>query len=85
MSGRLTDTELELLREIPPLGRLVDTEIEYVAGAPALGRLTDLEIEFVAPDEAPKKLSIGPGGWGFIPIGTRIDRSVYIDTYEDEY
>jgi len=68
MSGRLTDTELELLREIPPLGRLVDTDIE-----------------FVLQDEAPKQIRMGPGGWGFIPIGTRIDRSVYIDTYEDEY
>ena len=66
-------------------GRLTDTDLEYLLRLAGRGRLTDTDIEFVLQDEAPKQIRMGPGGWGFIPIGRRVDRSVYIDTYEDEY
>ena len=66
-------------------GRLVDVELEAVSRVGQSGRLVGAEMELLYSDPLPPKNTLGPGGWGFIPIGRRVDRSVYIDTYEDEY
>lgn len=87
MAGRLTDTDIDVLQETGQKGRLADTDVEVLFPETRRGRLTDLDVEVLLDDSAsiPQRIAIGPSGWGFIPIGTRIDRSVYIDTYEDEY
>lgn len=85
MAGRLTDTDLDVLRVLAKKGRLTDTDLDVIRQLGKLGRLTDLDIDVLREDETPGKIAIGPGGWGFIPIGTRVDRSVYVDTYEDGY
>ena len=68
-------------------GRLTDLDVDVIQRVGQKGRLTDLDVEVLLDDSAsiPQQIAIGPGGWGFIPIGRRVDRSVYIDTYEDEY
>lgn len=68
-------------------GRLTDIDVDVIQKVDQKGRLTDLDVEVLLDDSAsiPQRIAIGPGGWGFIPIGRRVDRSVYIDTYEDDY
>ena len=68
-------------------GRLTDLDVDVIQRVGQKGRLTDVDVEVLLDDSGsiPQQIAMGPGGWGFIPIGTRIDRSVYIDTYEDEY
>lgn len=86
MAGRLTDTDVDVLQETGQKGRLADLDVEVLLPEARRGRLTDLDVEVLLDDSASiKRIAIGPGGWGFIPIGRWVDRSVYIDTYEDDY
>lgn len=84
--GRLADTDVEVLFPETKRGRLADLDVEVLFPETRRGRLTDLDVEVLLDDSASiQRIAIGPSGWGFIPIGSRIDRSVYIDDYEDDY
>ena len=87
MAGRLTDLDVDVIQGVGQKGRLTDVDVDVIQRVGQKGRLTDLDVEVLLDDSGliPQQIAMGPGGWGFIPIGRRVDRSVYIDTYEDEY
>lgn len=87
MAGRLTQSELALLREEEHAGRLTQSELAVIRQEINVGRLTQSELVLIREDELPPTLTV-EGGWGFIPFGTGSAppaTDTYTDTYEDDY
>lgn len=85
---RTSRSSVEVLAQGNEAVRVSRVSIEVLLSASpsqneGTGRIYDIDIETIHKETLPPPFVAIGGGWGFIPIS--VDRSTYIDTYEDEY
>ncbi|HEY7822990.1 MAG TPA: hypothetical protein VIG24_09165 [Acidimicrobiia bacterium] len=85
MAGRHTDTDVDVVQETGSKGRASDSDVDVLRPIDPKGRFIETDVDVIRPGVVIGDIEMGPGGWGFIPIGTFVDRSVYIDGYADLY